>query len=130
MTEASAAAFDFGGVFQNLRARAGFAAAALRLFLTDQSTNLAFFLFGEIAGIAALLAGASEHGLHFFHETAGLDGAKHVFAAATAQAAVAAAKARIDAASPRGQDLGLPARQAGARAGHIEAVAIGVDVHW
>src|SRR5437764_11328930 len=112
MTEASAAAFDFGGVFQDLRARAGFAAAALRLFLTDQSTNLAFFLFGEIAGIAALLAGASQDGLHFLHETAGLNGAKHVFAAAAAQAAVAATEAGVDAASARGQDLRLPARQA------------------
>src|SRR2546427_10131864 len=100
MTEPSAAAFHFGGVFQDLRSRGGFPPAALRLFLTDQSTNLAFFLFGEIAGIAALLAGASQHGLHILHEPAGLDGAKHVFAAAAAQTAVAAAKAGVDAASP------------------------------
>src|SRR6266478_3765473 len=103
MTEASAAAFDFGGVFQDLRSWSGFAAAALRFFLTDQSTNLAFFLFGEIAGIAALLAGASQDGLHLLHEPAGLDGAKHIFAAAAAQAAVGAAEAGVDATGPRGQ---------------------------
>src|SRR5712692_6900604 len=97
MTEPSAAAFDFGGVFQDLRSWSGFAAAPLRFFLTDQSTNLAFFLFGEIAGIAALLAGASEHGLHLLHETAGLNGAKHVFAAATTRTAIRAAEAGVDA---------------------------------